>query len=66
MLHRIDHPLKNVLSSAIGSDEALPDVTRVDIGKRGCVLLMCSDGLTKHVSDDEMASYLGAMTSSEQ
>jgi len=27
---------------------------------------MCSDGLAKHVSDDEIASYLGAMTSSEQ
>ena len=59
-------PLKDVLSSAIGSEEALPVVTRVDIGKRGCVLLLCSDGLTKHVNDDEIASYLGAMSSSEQ
>lgn len=59
-------PLKNVLSSAIGSEKALPDVTRVDITKRGCVLLLCSDGLTKHVSDDEIASHVGAMTSSEQ
>ncbi len=59
-------PLKNVLASAIGSDEALPVVSRVDIGKRGCVLLMCSDGLTKHVGDDEIASCLAVMTSSEQ
>ncbi|MBC7788431.1 MAG: serine/threonine-protein phosphatase [Anaerolineae bacterium] len=59
-------PLKDVLSSAIGSDEALPDVTRVDIGRRGCVLLLCSDGLNKHVSDEEIASYVSSMTSSEQ
>ncbi|MFN2400136.1 MAG: PP2C family serine/threonine-protein phosphatase [Gemmatimonadaceae bacterium] len=59
-------PLKNVLASAIGADEATPVVTRVDIRQRGCVVLLCSDGLTKHVKDDEIASHLGAMTSSEQ
>ncbi len=59
-------PLNHVLSSAIGSSEALPEITRVDIGKRGCVTLVCSDGLTKHVTDAEIAEHLGAMTSAEQ
>ena len=27
---------------------------------------MCSDGLTKHVADDEIASHIAAMKSSEQ
>lgn len=59
-------PFNNVLSSAIGGDEATPELTRVDISQRGCVLLMCSDGLTKHVSDDEIGEHLGRMTSSQQ
>lgn len=59
-------PLNHVLSSAIGSSEALPEITRVDISKRGCVTLVCSDGLTKHVTDEEIAQHLGAMTSAEQ
>jgi serine/threonine protein phosphatase PrpC len=59
-------PLNHVLSSAIGASEALPEITRVDIRQRGCVTLVCSDGLTKHVSDDEIAQALGTMTSAEQ
>jgi protein phosphatase len=59
-------PFSNVLASAIGGAEAIPEVTRVDISRRGCVLLVCSDGLTKHVSDAEIAAQLGKMESSEQ
>lgn len=59
-------PLKHVLASAIGSDEALPEVTRFNIGERGSLIFLCSDGLTKHVSDDEIASAISTMTSSEQ
>jgi len=59
-------PLRNVLSSAIGADEALPDVTRVSISELGTCVMLCSDGLTKHVSDDEIASALGIAKSSEQ
>ncbi len=59
-------PLKHVLSSAIGADEALPDVSKVSLKERGVVILLCSDGLTKHVSDDEIAAAIGAMTSCKQ
>jgi serine/threonine protein phosphatase PrpC len=59
-------PLKNVLSSAIGSSEALPVVSRVDVRNRGNVTLLCSDGLTKHVKDSEIEEHVGKMTSSEQ
>jgi len=58
-------PFRHVLSSAIGADEALPDVTRADIGERGSLILLCSDGLIKHVSDDEIAAAIRTMTSSE-
>ena len=64
---RLDRsPLKHVLSSAIGAEEALPEVTRVDISERGALILICSDGLTKHVTDEEIAEQARGMKSSEQ
>jgi protein phosphatase len=59
-------PFRNVLVSAIGGPEAMPVVTRFEISDRNSVLLLCSDGLTKHVSDEEIAAHIGAMQSSEQ
>ena len=59
-------PFSHVLSSAIGSDSADPEVTRVDVRERGCVILVCSDGLTKHVTDEEIAQKLANMQSAEQ
>ena len=41
-------PLNNVLVSAIGGEQAEPDVSRFDIRDRRSVILLCSDGLTKH------------------
>lgn len=58
-------PFSHVLTSAIGSDEAMPVVSRVEI-PRGCVILLASDGLTKHVSDAELTEQIKAMESSEQ
>jgi serine/threonine protein phosphatase PrpC len=40
-------------------------VSRADV-KRGDVILLCTDGLTKHVSDAAIAERLRTMTSSEQ
>lgn len=59
-------PYSNILSSAIGGEEAKPEVLRLDISQRGCVILLCSDGLTKHVSDEEIAEHLRTLKSSEQ
>jgi len=59
-------PFKHVLSSAIGSDEALPVVTSFDMTERGSLILMCSDGLTKHVTDAEIAAHAKSLKSSEQ
>ena len=55
----------NILSSALGADNAVPVVTRL-ISDWHSVRLMCSDGLTKHVSDEHIAERLGAMTSAKQ
>jgi serine/threonine protein phosphatase PrpC len=58
-------PFRNVLSSAIGADEALPEVTRFSVSERSSRLIMCSDGLTKHVSDEEIAAAVGSTRPSE-
>jgi protein phosphatase len=58
-------PLAHVLTSAIGGSQTSPDVSRVDL-RRGDVLLLCTDGLTKHVSDERIAERLRTMSSSEQ
>jgi serine/threonine protein phosphatase PrpC len=64
---QLDHsPLKNVLSSAIGADEATPEVTPVDVTHKSSTVLLCSDGLTKHVSDDEIGDHLANRQSSAE
>jgi protein phosphatase len=49
--------LYNVLSSAVGGD-LVPSVGVVDLTE-GDTLLLCSDGLTKHVPDERIAQLLG-------
>jgi serine/threonine protein phosphatase PrpC len=55
----------NVLSSAIGAENASPVVTKL-VQDWGNVGLLCSDGLTKHVSDEQIAERLRTMTSAKQ
>lgn len=59
-------PLKNVLASAIGADEATPEVTPVNVSHKSMAALLCSDGLTKHVSDDEIREHMAKRVTSEQ
>ena len=58
-------PLANVLSSSIGGSQSAPVVTRVPT-TWNTVHLLCSDGLTKHVSDEKIAERLRTMTSARQ
>lgn len=55
----------HVLSSAIGGQQAMPVVTRLRADWHN-VHLVCSDGLTKHVSDERIRERLATMTSSRQ
>ena len=55
----------HVLSSAIGGRQTAPVVTRIDRAWDD-VILLCSDGLTKHVSDDRIRQRLSTMKSSKQ
>lgn len=55
----------HVLSSAIGGQQAEPVVTRY-VRDWGTIVLLCSDGLTKHVTDDRIKELAATMTSSRQ
>ena len=55
----------HVLSSAIGGKQAEPVVTRF-VRDWGTIVLLCSDGLTKHVSDERIKELASTMTSSRQ
>ena len=55
----------HVLSSALGAESAEPVVTRLH-AEWDYVHLLCSDGLTKHVSDERIAERLSNMTSAKQ
>jgi serine/threonine protein phosphatase PrpC len=57
-------PYANVLSSSLGGAAWLPEVSSHDL-KPGDVLLLCTDGLTKHVPDEQISRRLHDMTSSE-
>lgn len=55
----------HVLSSAIGGPQAAPAVRMLE-QDWGNVGLICSDGLTRHVSDERIKERLLAMTSARQ
>jgi serine/threonine protein phosphatase PrpC len=57
--------LAHTLSSSIGGPQTEPVVTRMN-PNWGMVLLLCSDGLTRHVGDDRIRDRLRAMTSAKQ
>ncbi len=55
----------SVLSSSIGGQQTAPVVSGLDQDWDN-VNLLCSDGLTKHVSDEQIAERLRNMTSAKQ
>jgi protein phosphatase len=57
-------PLRNLLASALGGTEARPVTAATDI-RWDDVMLMCTDGLTKHVPEAEIEGELRATTSAE-
>ncbi len=60
--HVMESPMGRTLASAVGSSEVHPTVGLIDL-EAGDTLLLCSDGLTKHVPNDEVKRLLRASTS---
>ena len=58
-------PYANVLSSSLGGATWIPEISRSDL-RHGDVFVLCTDGLTRHVSDGQVRDRLAALTTSEQ
>jgi protein phosphatase len=56
--------LYNVLASAVGARDMTPAVDFIPL-EHGDVLLLCTDGLTKHVSDSRIGEVLGKSSGAE-
>jgi serine/threonine-protein phosphatase Stp1 len=54
------HPMSHVLSRAVGTEPNLRYDSLVDKAQAGDRYLLCSDGLTKCVSDARMAAILSS------
>jgi protein phosphatase len=57
--------LAHTLTSSIGGSQTQPKVSRFEM-TWGHVLLLCSDGLTRHVPDDRIRDVLRGMASAQQ
>jgi protein phosphatase len=57
-------PLGGALVSALGADELTPAVGLVDL-LPGDILLLCTDGLTKHVPDERITQILAGAADAE-
>ncbi|HZH98871.1 MAG TPA: Stp1/IreP family PP2C-type Ser/Thr phosphatase [Fimbriimonadaceae bacterium] len=52
------HPYRHVLTRAVGTEETLPVDVEAHGLQVGDTFLLCSDGLTNHVKDEEIAELL--------
>jgi serine/threonine protein phosphatase PrpC len=53
-----NHPSKNVISRALGAEAAVEvDMKTIEI-EEGTTFLLCTDGITRHISDNELRELL--------
>lgn len=52
------HPSKNVISRALGAEESVEVDMKIMEVEEGTEFLICSDGITRHVSDNEIRQLL--------
>jgi serine/threonine protein phosphatase PrpC len=54
-----EHPQRSIITRALGVDAEVAVDTRSYAARAGDVVLLCSDGLTSMISEDEIVSILG-------
>lgn len=52
------HPNRNVISRALGAEASVEVDTRTFDVEHGTVFLICSDGITRHIPDEELSTVL--------
>jgi serine/threonine protein phosphatase PrpC len=54
----VNHPSKNVISRALGAEESVEvDMKTIEVGE-GNAFLLCTDGITRHIPDNELRELL--------
>ncbi len=61
---RVQSPFNHMLSSSLGGQTTLPVVSKHHL-EPGDIVLLCTDGLTKHVPEERITARLGGLVSSE-
>jgi serine/threonine protein phosphatase PrpC len=60
-----NHPSKNVISRALGAEESVEvDMKTIEVGE-GNSFLLCTDGITRHIPDNELRELLLSGKSAE-
>ena len=54
----LTHPSRNVISRAVGADDTVEIDLKIQIVTPGTTFLLCSDGITRHIEDWEIAALL--------
>ncbi|MEJ7846657.1 MAG: protein phosphatase 2C domain-containing protein [Pyrinomonadaceae bacterium] len=54
------HPSRNVISRALGAEETVNVDLKMQIMHPGNTFLLCTDGITRHIEDWELAALLGS------
>jgi protein phosphatase len=53
-----NHPHKNIITRALGTDSSIRTDTEKVRLKKGDIVVLCSDGLTNHVHDQQIENVL--------
>lgn len=62
----LSHPGRNVISRALGAEASVEvDLRTFDV-ENGTVFLLCSDGITRHLPDEELSTLLRTATDLEE
>lgn len=53
-----NHPSRNVISRALGAEQSVEvDMKTIEV-EEGTIFLLCSDGITRHIPDEELGALL--------
>ena len=55
-----NHPSKNVISRALGAESDVDIDLKTIMIEPGTTMLLCSDGITRHINDNELGRFLAA------
>jgi serine/threonine protein phosphatase PrpC len=53
-----NHPSKNVISRALGAEDSVEVDMKTVLVEEGTEFLLCTDGITRHISDNELRQLL--------